>query len=213
MQFVEHKSKADDALIQMVSELEKLLNGRLRRVASIKRNTPKWMRTDGDREYIGNGFQEWLSRRKVLQEVATAYSPESNGAAERFSWTLLDRARATMLWMKVLREELWADAIYTASFLRNQSQVKSSRERRTPYEVIHRKRTSLRHVRIFGSRTCVHEEREVRCGMFDSQALPGILVGYCRGNAYRVMLDGGNAVVESEDVKITENSGVSRFMT
>lgn len=54
VQIVTHKSEAGDVVMEMVCELENLLYENLRRLASINRNTVKWIGTDGGREYIGN---------------------------------------------------------------------------------------------------------------------------------------------------------------
>lgn len=106
VRFVARKSNAADTVIQMVRELDNLLNGSLRWLSSINRNTLKWVRTDGGGEYIGNDFQERISRRGIVHEVTTEYSPESNGAAERLNQTLLDIARTMILGMKVQRDNL-----------------------------------------------------------------------------------------------------------
>lgn len=207
--FLARKSETGDAVVEMVHELENLLNGSLQRLTSINRNTLKWMRTDGGGEYIGTEFQEWIKRRGIVHEITTTYSPESNGAAERLNRTLLDMARTMMIGMETQRKDLWAEAVHIASFLRNRLLSKSSRERKKPYEIIHGKRLRLDHLRTFGSRAYVHKRKEVRHWKFDSRALPGTLVGFCQGNAYRVLLDSENAVVESQDVKIVEDAGTS----
>lgn len=88
--------------------------------------------------------------------------------------------------------------------------MKSSRERKTPYEIIRDKRPNISHIRVFGSRAYVRKRKEVRCGKLYSQALPGTLVSFSRGEVYRVLLNGNNAVVESQDVKIVKNAGAAQ---
>lgn len=48
-------------------------------------------------EYDGLEVQVWLKRWGVVDQVATAYSPKSNGAAERLNRTSLDIARTMFL--------------------------------------------------------------------------------------------------------------------
>lgn len=43
--------------------------------------------------------------------------------------------------------------------------------------------------------------------LFDSYALPRILVGNSRGNVYRVFLDSKIVVVESKDLRVKEKTG------
>lgn len=204
IRFVDRKSQVADSVVEMVLELESLFTFKTGKMICINRNNVKWLRTDGGGEYIGDEFKSWLQRRGIIHEVTTAYSPESNGAAERLNRTLLDMARSMMLHLEVPRLELWAEAVNTACFLRNRLVTDSCRYGMTPYEVIHGKRPKLGHVRVFGSRTYVHKQKEARDGKFDSRAVTGILVGFGRGNAYRVLLDDDKRVIETQDVRIVE---------
>lgn len=43
--------------------------------------------------------QKWLSSRGIVREVTRAYSPESNGGADRVNRALLDMARTMLLEM------------------------------------------------------------------------------------------------------------------
>lgn len=73
VRFVARKIEAGDAVIKMVRELEYLMNGSLRQLTSINCNSLKWMRSNGGRPYIANYFEEYVSRRGIVHEVATAY--------------------------------------------------------------------------------------------------------------------------------------------
>lgn len=56
-----------------------------------------------------------------MHEITAAYFFEANGSSKRRNRTLLDAARTLLLGMDVPRNDLWAEAIHTASLLRNRS--------------------------------------------------------------------------------------------
>lgn len=80
----------------------------------------------------------------------------------------------------------------------------------TPYETIWDKWPDLWHVQTFYSHANMHKSKEAGRRMLDSRALPGILVGYCRANVCRVLLDDGNIFVLSRDERIVEVIGPDR---
>lgn len=43
-----------------------------------------------------------------------------------------------------------------------------------------------------------------RSGKYDRRAKEGVLVGYCKGDAYKILLDNTNRVVESKDETFEE---------
>lgn len=161
-----------------VREFSNLLNGSLRRLASINRITLQWVRADGEEEYIGNNCQEWISRHENVSEVATAYSPKYNGATERLKWTLLETARIILLGVKAQRKDLWVKSVYTVCVSQNRLLAKIKKN-----EEIHGKRLNLKHVGIFRSLACVQKIKRVWCEKFDSGEFLRVLVCYCGGKS------------------------------
>lgn len=204
MRFVAYKSEVGDAVMKIVCELDNLISESLRRLTSSKHQTLKLMRTDGGRKYIENEFKDWIKQHGIMYEVTTAYSSESNGTAEGLNWTLLDIARTVLLGMNTQQNDLRAEAVHNASFLRNRLLLESSHERKTPYEIIHGKRPRLKHVRIFDSSAYVQKQKKNRCGKFDSHTPRKILVGYCGRNGCRKILDENKVVVVSLGVKVVK---------
>lgn len=205
VRFVNLKSEVADALIDMVRELENLFNFKTQEIRSVNRNIVKWVKSDGGGEYVGHKLQYWLKQRGIVHEVTTPYSPESNGSAERLNRSLMDMAR-TLIWgMETPRKELWAEAVNTACYIRNRLITASCKEVYTPYEVLHGRKPDVSHLKIFGSKAYVYKPSVRRNGKFDSRSEEGILVGYCRGNAYRILMNGSNRIIESKDVTFDEN--------
>ena len=65
-------------------------------------------------------------------ELTVPKTPEQNGAAERLNCTLVEMTRETLLDAK-LRQMFWAEAISTATYLRNRSPT-SAVEGMTPHK-------------------------------------------------------------------------------
>jgi hypothetical protein len=98
--------------------------------------------------------------RASSDETTIRYTPEQNGAAERLNRTLLDKVRS-MPADSGLPKSLWAEALTTASYVRNRSPV-SGRDL-TPWELFFgraARRLPPAHLR----RTRVRPRPEAACG-------------------------------------------------
>ena len=80
----------------------------------------KKLRTDNEKEYLSNDFNKLLKEDGVSRQLTVEYTPQQNGVAERANRTLVEMARCIMLEAD-LPESLWAEAVNTATFLRNRS--------------------------------------------------------------------------------------------
>lgn len=100
---------------------------------------------------------------------------------------MLDSARAIPLEVSGFgQNDLWAEAVNTASFLRIRLMKNSSVENITPFEIVHGYQSSPEHVQVFGSRAFVYKPMNWRTEKFDSTAAEGFLVGYPKRNAFRL---------------------------
>lgn len=126
--FLNRKRQASDALKEMVMEIENLFNSKIENLHLIRRNSVKWIRSDGGGEYIGGNLHEWLKGRGIIHEVTTAFSPESNGRAERLNRTLMYIARTMMVAPnKQEYAVLWAEAVNTANHIQNRLVTRSTK--------------------------------------------------------------------------------------
>ena len=80
MRLLAHTSDAAAQLLQVISKWERITG---HQVAAV--------RSDRGGEWTSNCLQQELASRGIQQELTAAYSPESDGAAERLSRTLLFR--------------------------------------------------------------------------------------------------------------------------
>jgi hypothetical protein len=69
----------------------------------------------------------YFGKKGVVQRC----SPQQNGVAERLNWVLMERARA-MLIESELPDEMWAEVMVTANYIRNRTPV--SAHGKTPWE-------------------------------------------------------------------------------
>lgn len=111
---IHSKSKAGDAVIELVIELGNLFSWQTNELTTVNRNCIKWLKTDGGGEYNGGEFQNWLKKREIVHEMTSAYSPESIGSAERLNKPLFDVARTTLLCFKNRLSKFQAEALTTA---------------------------------------------------------------------------------------------------
>lgn len=93
-------------------------------------------------------MEEYLKSRGIKKENTASYTPQQNGKAERDNRTIDDSAR-TMIHAKSLLLSLWAEAVNTAVYVLNRTVSLDGRA--TPYELWVGKKSTISHLRIFGS--------------------------------------------------------------
>lgn len=88
----------------------------------------KVLRSDNGGEFCNKLMDKYLQCRGITRE--TPYTPEQNGKAERDNRTIIESTR-TMLLVKNLPKNLWAEAVNTAVYLINRSGT-SNGDNKTP---------------------------------------------------------------------------------
>jgi transposase InsO family protein len=164
----------------------------------------KKVRTDGGGEYISNNFKEFCRSRGIEKQLTTPYTPQQNGVAERMNRTLVEMARS-MMFHADCPEELWAEAVSTAAYIRNRCPT-SAFQGATPYERWNGEKPSVDHLRIFGCQVYVHVPDQTR-NKLAPKAQKGIFVGYPAGTkGYKIFLPNTRQMVSSRDVQFIENT-------
>ena len=144
----------------------------------------KVMRSDNGGEYIDASLETWLKEHGITHQTIPARSPQSNGVAERMNRTLQDRARS-MLVGAGLGGGFWAEAISTASYIRNRGPVAGLSK--TPDELWSGRVPSIKHLKAYGSKAYVSLEKWKRKGKMGVTKWEGVIVGYPIGSVgYRV---------------------------
>ena len=121
MCLIKSKDEVFDKFKVYKSEVENQLERKLKR-----------LRSDRGGEYTLSALKNFCEENGIIHEVTPPYSPQSNGVAERKNRTLMDMVNS-MLLSSGLNENLWGEAILSASFILNRIIIKD--KEKTPYEI------------------------------------------------------------------------------
>ncbi|CAI7897287.1 unnamed protein product [Closterium sp. NIES-53] len=87
----------------------------------------KRIRTDRGGEFLRAETTAWLKKQGIQRELTTAYSPQSNGVAERANQTILETARALLI-ESGMGNSIWPHAVRHATVARNRVLTKVGNE-------------------------------------------------------------------------------------
>jgi hypothetical protein len=123
--------------------------------------------------------------------------------AEKLNRVLMERARA-MLIESGLPDEMWAEAVVTANYIRNRTPV--SAHGKTPWEAFYGKKPDVSHMRVFGARAFMHVPGALRHKL-EPVSEKGWFIGYkADAKAYRILRERDNRVIVSRDVIVDERA-------
>lgn len=180
-------------------------------VALVDRETGrkvKLIRSDNGTEYKNGNFRDFCRDQGIGQEFSPPYTPQSNGRAERENRTLIEKASA-MIHAHGLPLRLWAEAVVTAAYLMNRVPNSSNMDT-TPYSLWFKKKPSVSHLRIFGSKCFVHIDDSKRKKM-EPKAKEGVFTGYGSSDKiYRIWDESRNSVDIVTNVKFDEQVSVKQ---
>jgi len=190
--FLTKKSDATSAIKTFVKQIEKQHD-----------TTIKRFRHDNGGEYINEELQSYYESSGIVYELTPPYGHESNGLAERFNRTIITMMRAMM--MDIDSKFLWAEAAATAVYIRNRLPHSRLPDQTTPYEALHGKKPSIKHLQPFGRRCFMHIPEETRPpgSKLLARSMEGKFVGYTKSNKiYRIWLPSRPTQIrESRDVQ------------
>lgn len=135
----------------------------------------KAIRTDNRGEFTSKEFEAHLMTEGVRHEVTIPKNPEQNGVAERMNRTLVGTARSILVNAN-LPYSFWAEALSTATFLRNRSPTKAVCGM-TPHEAWTGEKPRVDGLRVFGCQAFVHVPKDERKKL-DSKSRKCILLGH-----------------------------------
>lgn len=184
------KDEAAGKLLDIIKLLERQSGEKLRK-----------LRTDRGGEFMAEALQGPLREMGVVHEPTPAYSPESNGLAERTNRTLVERMRCVLQGAK-MPHQFWGEALAHVNTLRNLSPA--SGISKTPYELLTGRKPNLRSLRTFGAAAYLHVPEGRR--KLDAKAVRGVLLGWdqpCH-NIYRVYVNGSIKV--HKDITVDETT-------
>lgn len=138
--------------------------------------------SDNGGEYLSTEMKNYCRERGISYHLTVPRTPQLNGVAERMVRTITEKARAMLNGTKASKR-FWGNAVLTAVYLINITPTKALSQSKTPYEMWHDRKPSVKNLRVFGSTVYVHNKTSKN--KFDNRSWKGILVGY-EPNGYKV---------------------------
>ena len=188
------KSKYLPVLIDLIIKWERETGKKVQRI-----------RIDGEGSLNSNAMREFCRVHHIELIVVPPYTPDQNGLAERTVGLLKDVARAYMK-EKNLPDEFWAEAIVCAAYTLNRTPTSANNGFKTPFEVFHGTKPSLRRLRVFGTKAWVHIPKKKRKAWND-KSKPLIFVGYEAHSRNWRFIDEFGCIVKSSDAKFIDEVG------
>lgn len=162
----------------------------------------KALRSDNGGEFTSHAFKDFLRIHGIKQQTSAPRTPEQNGVAERNNRTIMETARC-MLHGASMDVEFWAEAVVTATYLRNIS-PKVHLNAKSPEEIWSKRKPDISHLKIFGCRAYALIPKETRKKL-DSKATECVMLGYADGSkAYRLYEIATGKILISRDVQFDE---------
>ncbi|GJR30558.1 retrotransposon protein, putative, ty1-copia subclass [Tanacetum coccineum] len=168
----------------------------------------KVVRSDRGGEYVAP-FAELCAKHGIRHEFTAPYSPQQNGIAERKNHTLKEMVTA-MLISSGMSQDMWGEAILTATYLLNKIPRKDKEE--TPYELWMGRKPSYQYLRVWGclAKVVVPTPKAQKIG---PKYVDCIFIGYAKNNsAYRFIVHESknpdiqkNTVMESRNASFFEH--------
>nr|GEU94141.1 retrovirus-related Pol polyprotein from transposon TNT 1-94 [Tanacetum cinerariifolium] len=151
-------------------------------VSQIKESKDNQM--DNGTEFKNRVMNEFCEEKGIKREYSVARTPQQNRIAERRNRTLFKAAR-TMLADSRLPTTFWAEAVNTASYVKNRVLVVKPHFK-TPYQLFKGRSPALSFMRPFGFHVSILNTLD-QLGKFDGKSDDGIFIGYSTtSKAFRV---------------------------
>lgn len=157
---------------------------------------------DNGGEYTSNEIKSYFAQKGIQVHYTCPHTPQQNGISERMNRTILERARAIRS-QSELSKSFWGDAVQVATYLINRTPTKAITQDKTPFEMWHNKKPTIKYLRVFGSTAYVHNK--VMKGKLDTRSHTGIFVGY-EPSGYKIWMPANRKYVISTDVKFDETT-------
>ncbi|CAI7932468.1 unnamed protein product [Closterium sp. NIES-54] len=132
----------------------------------------KAIRSDRGGEFLGAEFRSWLKWHGIKQQLTTAYTPQSNGVAERANRTIIE-GRRTILVDSGLPLRFWPLAIRHATVIKNRVLTHVGGQHWVPMEKWSGKKPLVDMLRVFECMGLVHVPKE-KCDKLQAAAVWGV---------------------------------------
>ncbi|CAI5964029.1 unnamed protein product [Closterium sp. NIES-65] len=163
----------------------------------------KRIRTDRGGEFLGAETTAWLKKQGIQRELTTAYSPQSNGVAERANRTILETARALLIESGV-NNSMWPHAVWHATVARNRMLTKVGNESWVPLERWLGRKPQVDMLRVFGCMAVAKVPKKYRSKL-GASAIWCVHLGLAAESKGWLLWEPSKGVLfDSRDVKFVE---------
>lgn len=164
----------------------------------------KSVRTDNAAEYKGGEFARIIKSSGILHETSVAHCPQQNGIAERMNRTLMEMTRC-MLYEAGFPDNLWVEALQTASYIRNRCESRADISA-SPFELFWGIKPSVQHLRVYGC-DAVALIKGQNISKLHPKGINCRLVGYSSSQKGYRLIDPDNKVIISRSVRFMNETG------
>ncbi|CAI7742513.1 unnamed protein product [Closterium sp. NIES-53] len=163
----------------------------------------KAIHSDRGGEFLGAEFWSWLKRHGIKQQLTTAYTPQSNGVAERVNRTIIEGGRMILV-DSGLPLRFWPLAIRHATIIKNWVLTHVGGQHWVPMEKWSGKKPLVDMLRVFGCMGLVHVPKE-KHDKLQAAAVWAVHLGLARGSKGWLMWDPkSNTIFTTRDAKFME---------
>ena len=161
------------------------------------------LRSDRGGEFISEELLTYCRNVGIRHSFTGPYAPQQLGIAERRNGVLFSMVRCA-LYQSRLPKDFWGEALNTSVYIANRLPIA---DRVSPFEAVYGRKPNLDHLRVFGCKAFVHEQKS-SVKKLDPRAWIGIHVGYDPYNwrCYRVYNPATATVRLTVHVSFDENS-------
>ncbi|GJT79078.1 integrase, catalytic region, zinc finger, CCHC-type containing protein [Tanacetum coccineum] len=178
-------------------------NQSLKQFKSGLNKTVRFVRTDNGKEFVNKNLTDFYESVGITHEKTVLRTPQQNGVVERRNRTLVEVARTNADIIKGLPCSLWAEAVATACYTQNRSLIHTLYNK-TPYELVHDKKSDLSFLHIFGALYYPTNDSE-DLGKLKAKADIGFFVGYAPNRkGYRIYNKRTRQIMETIHVTFDE---------
>ena len=162
----------------------------------------KILRSDNGTEFKNSQMNEFCKYKGIFHQFSAPGTPQQNGVVENKNITLIEAGR-TMLEEANLPTYFWEEAINTVCFTQKCTLINKNGV--TPYQSLKGKKSSLKHLHIFGCKCFVLRTHSEQLGKYEPKADEGIFVGYpLTTRAFRVFNLRTRYILESINVSFDD---------
>ncbi|GJS37008.1 retrovirus-related pol polyprotein from transposon TNT 1-94 [Tanacetum coccineum] len=130
VKFLRSKDETSEVVIKFLKQIQVSLN-----------KTVRYIRTDNGTEFVNKVLTEYYEHVEISHQKTVSRNPQQNGVVERRNRSLVEAAWTMLIFSKAPMFP-WAEAVATACYTQNRSQIHTHHDK-TPYELVHDRKPDL----------------------------------------------------------------------